>query len=120
LELSLPQLHSFPAHSLFLVTFEVAVEELLLANAVAAALSSAEVTRAQPPVAGLLYFPAAQVSCLTPYMPGAQTLRQVSNPAMQAVAVLPLLAEFDPGHSTSVDSVAPATLSTSACVSDAV
>jgi len=34
--------------------------------------------------------------------------------------VLPLLAEFDPGHSTSVDSAAPATLSTSACVSDAV
>jgi len=36
-ELSLPQLHSFPAHSLFLVTFDVAVEELLLASAVAAA-----------------------------------------------------------------------------------
>jgi hypothetical protein len=105
-------------HDVFLLTLEVALEELLLASAAAAAPSAAEVTTAQPPVAGLVYVPPEQVSCLKPYMPGAQTLRQLSKPEMQAVAVLPLLAELEPGHRTSVESAAPPTRSTSACVSE--
>ena len=52
-ELSVPHAHSVE-HEVFLATLEVALEELLLANAAAAALSSVAVTRAQPPVAGLV------------------------------------------------------------------
>ena len=52
-ELSVPQAHSVE-HDVFLLTLEVALEELLLASAAAAAPSAAEVTTAQPPVAGLV------------------------------------------------------------------
>ena len=103
---------------LFLVTLPVAVEARLPAKFVAAVLSAADVTTAQPPVAGAAYVPPLHESCWNPYMPGAHTLRQFSKPVTQEVAVLPDLAELDPVHRTSVVRVAPPTWSTRAWLSD--
>ena len=84
--LSVPQAH-WVEQVVFLVTAVVVAVALVAAPANSWAFAVESVAGRHAPVAALVYLPPEQVSCLNPYMPGAQVLRQVSKPGTHAVAV---------------------------------